>query len=122
MWRAVPRPAVRPVEPDDVVDAYTAEERRHPAGALPNPVEPARCEEVPPVRRESPVLSGLTEGVRRDADGNVEQEFVGSRPDIRAVQIDDERHVAEDADAGRFGCGSRGLPLLFGQPLEILML
>ena len=104
------------VEPDQVVDAHAVEERRGPTRAGAHPLEAGGLHRLPAPRRQAPVLPGVAERVRRDADGGVEHELLLAGPHVGAVARHHERQVAEDADAGR---APGGLPLLLGDPLQV---
>ena len=100
-----------------MIDAVPVVERRRPPGAIAQPAEVGGADDIPAIRRQSPVLPGLGERVGRRADGSVDVELVLPRPDVGAVAAHHEREVAEHAD--RTCLAARLLPLLVGKPLQV---
>ena len=101
-----------------MIDPISVEEIGVAPCPLPQPVEIAFGEHVPPVGRKSPVLAGGAERVRRHTHRQRRIELVLSRPDVRAVAADHERQVTEQRHTAR-SAACRG-PLLSGKPLHVL--
>jgi hypothetical protein len=86
------------VEPDQV---HAFGRGRHPGNP---PGEFLAGVGLPAIDWVTPELAGRTEVVGRDARDEerfplgIELEQVGARPDIRAVQRDEDRHVADQLD------------------------
>src|SRR5205085_46517 len=83
-------------EADEMVDAEGVVDLRVAAGPRRQPLEAAGRDLAPAVGRQTPVLTGFGEGVRRRADRRVHPEIVLARPDVGAVAANHEREVAED--------------------------
>ena len=63
MW-----PEVGAVKAHEMIDPVAVEEVGVAVGPIAQPVEIAFGEHLPPVDGKSPVLTGVAEGVRRNAD------------------------------------------------------
>ena len=99
-----------------MIDADAVEERGRPPRPRAHPLEAGALHRRPAPRRQPPVLPGVAERVGRHADGGVEHELLLAGPHVGAVARHHERQVAEHPHAGR---GPRGLPLPFGDPLQV---
>src|SRR5436190_22990072 len=65
---SIARPAVRPVEADQAIDAVAVEEIRASARSLAKPPEVFPCDHIPAIRRHAPVLPVGAERVGRRAE------------------------------------------------------
>ncbi len=101
-----------------MVDAIAVVQVAAAPRALAKPAEIVVRDHVPPIDRHAPVLTGVAEGVRRHAEGDVEMKLILAGPDIRAVAVDHERQVAEERDAARRRAGRH--PLRVRDPLDVL--
>ncbi len=99
-----------------VVDTHQVEPFEVVAQARPPPLEAAVVHRRPVVMGIAPALPGGGEVVRRHTRHHlrmpfrVEQEILRVGPDVGAVVGDEDRHVAEQADAARRRVRVHGLP------------
>ncbi len=97
--RPVGLEAAEVVEADDVIKLAGA------ADAVDPPVEAALGQHIPAIERVAPALAGGREVVGRHAgDANglqvlVQLEEIGVNPDVGRIHVDEDGHVAEDADS-----------------------
>ena len=115
------RPRVGTEEPHEVIDAVAVVEGRAPARTAAEPGVVAGGQRLPVVGRHPPVLARRAECVRRDAHRTIEPEVPLVRPDVRAVQVDHERQIAEQRHTVGGGRGARRLPLRASDPLQVLI-
>ena len=101
--RAVLFPDERAIEADQVIDAKPVEQLGAAPRPLPEPFVAAGLVHVPAIHGQPPVLAGLRERVRGNADRRVDAELVLAGPDVGAVAAHHEGEVAEDHDAGVAG-------------------
>ena len=106
------------LKPAKMIEAHDVAGLNRPAHALDPPVVAARLERVPVVQRVAPALSGLAEGIGRAAGDNFGRKVVfqakdlGMRPHVGAVIADENRDVANDANAALAAVRAQGAPLL----------
>src|SRR5208337_497919 len=80
--------------------------------------------DVPAIKRIAPALAVFAEKIRRHAGDNFGIEFgvqaiqMGMRPNIGAVEIDKNRHIAGDANRTLRTIGAQRLPLLEEEKLH----
>ena len=102
-------------EAAEVIDANDVAGLDRPAHALDPPVVTARAQRVPVVQRIAPALSGLAEGVRRNAGDDfrrqifLQAEEFGMGPDIGAVVADEDGDIADHANAAIGAIGTQEL-------------
>jgi hypothetical protein len=102
---------------DEVIDAQHVDLREHHAQALDPPLVAARRHHVPAVQRVAPELPGRAEVVGRHARDDrrlalrVEEEEIGVGPHVGAVVGDEDRDVADDADAALVCVAAQSRPL-----------
>src|SRR5262249_15539060 len=93
-------------EPPEVVEAQDIDELQRLAHALDPPGEALVAVPCPRVERVAPELTGRAEGVRRYAGDDqrpsrrIELPEMWPRPHVGRVEGDEDRQIADDADAG----------------------
>src|SRR5258708_12776972 len=89
-----------------------------PGKALHPPIVSAKLVYVPAVQRIAPALAGRAESIGRNAGNHrrlqilVEIEEIGVAPDIDAVIVDEDGHVADDLDSALGAVDAQRAPLL----------
>src|ERR1035441_71294 len=104
-------------KPAEMIEADVVKIVREPA----HPVDPPRISllphYIPAIKRIPPALAVFAERIRRHAGDDLGIEFgvqakqIGAGPDIGAVEIHEDRHVAHDANRMLRAIGSKSLPL-----------
>src|SRR3981189_3014010 len=100
-----------------MIEANVVKIMRDPSHAVDPPRISLRLHHVPAIKRMAPARAGFTEKIRRHAGDDfgievgVQTKQIGMGPDVGAVKIDKDRHVAHDANRMLSAIGSHRLPL-----------
>src|SRR6195256_5332268 len=101
----------------EMIEANVVKIMRDPAHTVDPPRISPRLHHVPAIKRMAPALAVLTEKIRRHAGDDfgievgVQTKQIGMGPDVGAVKIYKDRHVAHDANRMLSAIGSQRLPL-----------